>query len=105
MQSLDFAYVIYYNTTIEIILYMKIFYQQSEEKTQANFFISVKVLKNLKNHVPARSRSQFVEEVIEKALKKRSFLEALSLSAGSWSGKNYEKDTAKFIRSLRESKR
>ncbi|MEK7085655.1 MAG: hypothetical protein AAB953_01420 [Patescibacteria group bacterium] len=84
---------------------MKIFFQQSEEKAQANFFISVKVLKNLKNHVPARSRSQFVEGVIDKALKKSSFLQALDLSAGSWSAKNHKENTDKFIRSLRESKR
>lgn len=84
---------------------MKTISSQSEEKTQANFFISVKVLKNLKTHVPARSRSQFVEEVIDKALRKNNFLNALELSAGSWSGKDYKQDTAKFIRSLRESKR
>ena len=32
-------------------------------------------------------------------------LEALDLSAGAWSDKDYKEDTAKFIRSLRESKR
>lgn len=84
---------------------MNFFSRQSEEKAQANFFISVKVLKNLKNHVPARSRSQFVEEIIDKALKKNSFLKALDLSAGSWNSKDYKEDTSKFIRSLRESKR
>ncbi|MBI5754184.1 hypothetical protein HZA40_03520 [Candidatus Peregrinibacteria bacterium] len=84
---------------------MKTLFRQSEEKAQANFFISVKVLKNLKNHVPARSRSQFVEEIIDKALKKNSFLQALDLSAGSWNSKDYNRDTDKFIRSLRESKR
>lgn len=84
---------------------MKIFSQKLQEKAQANFLISIKVLKNLKSHVPARSRSQFVEEIIEKALRRSSFLEALDLSAGSWSHKDYKGDTNKFIRSLRESKR
>lgn len=84
---------------------MKIFSKKSEEKAQANFLISVKVLKNFKNHVPARSRSQFVEEIIDKALKKDSFLHALDMSAGAWNAKNCKEDTDKFIRSLRESKR
>lgn len=84
---------------------MKIFSQKSKEKAQANFLISVSVLKNLKNHVPARGRSQFVEGIIDKALKKNSFLEALEFSAGSWSPKIHKENTGKFIRSLRESKR
>lgn len=84
---------------------MKIFSQKSKEKAQANFLISVRVLKNFKNHVPARSRSQFVEEILDKALKKNNFLQALEFSAGSWSLKTHMEDTDKFIRSLRESKR
>lgn len=81
---------------------MKAFSRKTEEKTQANFLISVNVLKNLKNHVPARSRSQFVEEVIDKALRKNAFLQALGQNVKAWSD---EEDTGKFIRSLRESKR
>lgn len=84
---------------------METFSRKPEEKAQANFLISIKVLKKLKAHVPSRSRSQFVEEIIEKALRKSTFLEALDQSAGSWSSKNYKEDTGKFIRSLRESKR
>ena len=101
----DFGKTFDYNRYIETILYMKTLQSQSGEKAQANFFISVKVLNNLKNYVPARSRSQFVEEVLDKALRKNGFLEALNLGAGAWDAKSHKEDTANFIRSLRESKR
>lgn len=77
----------------------------AQQKTQANFLISVRVLDTLKGNVPVRLRSKFVEEAIEKALKKEQFLNALNDSAGSWSAKDYKFDTEEFIRSLRESKR
>ena len=76
-----------------------------KQKSQANFLISIRVLDTLKVNIPARLRSKFVEEAIERALKKEQFLKALNDSSGTWSQKDYKFDTEKFIRSLRESTR
>lgn len=72
-------------------------------KRQANFFISVKVLQNLKETVPSRKQSEFVEEAIKKELQQKTFLRAMEECKGAW--KNMSGSTEKFVRKLRESKR
>lgn len=79
--------------------------QKLSQKHQANFLISVQVLQTLKANVPARKQSAFVEEVLEKALKKKQFLHVLSSVAGTWKTSDHPSSTENFIRSLRESKR
>lgn len=73
-------------------------------KHQANFLISIKVLTSLKKHVPPRQQSAFVEQAIERALKRDQFLQALQSSAGAWKNQKHP-PTKKFITSLRASKR
>ena len=79
--------------------------QLHAQKNQANFSISSGVLRSLQEQVPSRKRSQFVEEAIEKALKKDRLLQAIDMIAGSWKSKDHKEPTEKFIRQLRESKR
>lgn len=74
-------------------------------KRQANFFISVKVLQNLKETVPSRKQSQFVEEAIKKELQQKTFFKAMEECKGAWKDKSHIGNTEKFIRKLRESKR
>lgn len=78
--------------------------EKKSQKHQANFLISVRVLKILKKSVPPRKQSIFVEKAIEKALKKERFLNIIDEVAGAWEG-NSHMSTEKFIRSLREAKR
>lgn len=78
---------------------------KTSQKRQANFFISSNILENLKEQVPPRKQSEFVEQAIEKELKHRQFLEALEKCAGAWKDEDHPEDTGKFIRALRESQR
>lgn len=75
------------------------------QKGQANFFISTHIIATLKQTVPPRELSIFVEQAIEKELKRRQFLHALKTSAGAWKKKDHPEKTESFIRSLRESRR
>jgi hypothetical protein len=75
----------------------------ASQKRQANFLISVQTLTLLKQQVPPRKQSEFVEKTLAKELKKNAFLKVMKKVKGTW--KNHEEDTYKFIRSLRESKR
>lgn len=75
------------------------------EKHQANFFISLRVLAVLKETIPVRERSEFVEQAIRKELQAKRFREALKTAAGAWKRKNHSENTAQFIRSIRESRR
>lgn len=77
----------------------------SSKKQQANFFISVQIIQAMKETVPPREQSKFVEHAIEKELRRTQFLEALEASAGSWKKKDHRTSPDTFIRSLRESKR
>jgi hypothetical protein len=73
------------------------------EKRQANFLITIQTLHLLKKQVPNKKQSEFVEEILFKALKKNAFRKAIRSSMRAW--KNHKEDTEKFIRSLRENKR
>lgn len=75
------------------------------KKQQANFFISVQVIQAMKETVPPREQSIFVEHAIEKELRHKQFLEALETSAGAWKKHNHQGKTETFIRSLRQSNR
>jgi len=76
---------------------------ETTKKRQANFLITIETLHLLKDHVPARKQSEFVEQTLVKELKKKAFLKAIRTSKGAW--KNHKEDTEQFIRSLRASKR
>lgn len=78
---------------------------KSHQKGQANFFISTHIIATLKETVPHRELSLFVEEAIEKELKRRQFLQALETTPGAWKKKDHPEKTETFIRSLRESQR
>lgn len=78
---------------------------KTSQKHQANFLLSVQILQTLKAHVPARKQSAFVEEALQKALKKKQFHNVLSAVPGSWKTSDHPSSTEKFLRSLRESKR
>lgn len=77
--------------------------EKSAQKRQANFLITLPTLDLLKEQVPNRKQSEFVEETLLKALKKNAFKKALRTSFGAW--KNHTEDTEAFIRSSRESNR
>ena len=94
---MDFLYSIYRILPIDIPMI------ESTKKRQANFLITVQTLKLLKDKVPNRKQSEFVEQAVVKELKKSQFLEAIQTSRGAW--KNHTEDTEKFIRSMRASKR
>lgn len=74
------------------------------QKNQANFFISVHTITALKENIPPRKQSEFVDEAIKKALQQKLFFKAIEECAGAWKDKDHP-PTHKFIRSLRESKR
>mgnify|MGYP001604541546 CR=1 FL=1 len=73
------------------------------QKLQANFLLSSNTIELLKSHVPNKKRSEFIEDIIIKELKKRNFLKVLKKSNGAW--KKRDLDSESFIRSLRSSKR
>lgn len=81
-------------------------YMTTEEltkKRQANFLLTIETIHLLKDHIPARKQSEFVEQTLVKELKKKSFLKAIKSSKGAWNA--HTEDTELFIRSLRASKR
>ncbi len=78
-------------------------YSVSEQKHQANFLLKIETIRLLKQYVPNKKQSAFVEELITRELKKQNFLTALKKAKGSW--KNHRENSESFIRSLRESKR
>ena len=77
--------------------------QELVKKRQTNFLLTIETIHLLKDHIPARKQSEFVEQTLIKELKKKAFLKAIKSSKGAW--KDHKEDTEQFIRSLRTSKR
>lgn len=76
---------------------------QISQKRQTNFVLKLDTIQMLKQYIPNKKQSEFVEEAIVKELSKRNFLSVMKKTKGSWSG--HKENSDKFIRSLRESKR
>lgn len=76
---------------------------ETAKKRQANFLFTINTIHLLKDHIPNKKQSEFVEGAVLKELRKKAFLKAIKKSAGAWS--KHKEDTRTFIRSLRASKR
>lgn len=76
-----------------------------EQIEQANFRISKTVLKNLRKAVPHGKQSRFVEEAIQKEIKRHQFLKAVESSFGVWGKRKDLGTTHQFIRKLRAGRR
>lgn len=75
------------------------------QKCQANFFISTIILTQLRENVPSRKQSEFVENAIARALQEKRFRSVMYEIAGAWKSKDHNESVLTFIRSLRDSKR
>ena len=76
-----------------------------EHIEQANFRLSREVLKNLRKAVPHGKQSRFVEEAIQKEIKRCQFLKAVESSFGAWGKRKDLGTTRQFIRKLRRGRR
>ncbi|MBI2340212.1 MAG: hypothetical protein HYU99_07610 [Deltaproteobacteria bacterium] len=76
-----------------------------EHIEQANFRLSREVLKSLRKAVPHGRQSRFVEEAIQKEIKRRQFLKAVESSFGAWGERKDLGTTRQFIRKLRRGRR
>ena len=78
------------------------------EAKQANFFLPVDLLEDLKNTVAKREQSKVVAEALRKELKRIHLERALQSSFGAWKETDhpeFKKGTDAYVRSMRKSSR
>jgi hypothetical protein len=62
---------------------------QETRWVRLNIQISARLARELKRFVPPRQRSRFVEEAVERELRRRQRLAALEQSAGAWQDRDH----------------
>jgi len=58
-------------------------------RERMNLYLTKPVADDLRRLVPARERTRFVEEVLERELRRRKLKAALKESAGAWKGEDH----------------
>jgi hypothetical protein len=76
-------------------------------KERMNLYITKSLMDDLRNSIPPRERTRFVEEVLARELRRRKLLEALDKAYGAWTDENHpEMKTPKDIdRWIREGRK
>lgn len=76
-------------------------------KERMNLYITKSLMDELRNAIPARERTRFVEDVLARELRRRKLLDALERAYGAWTDENHpEMKTPKDIdRWIREGRK
>ena len=76
-------------------------------KERMNLYITKSLMDELRNAIPARERTRFVEDVLTRELRRRKLLDALEKAYGAWTDENHpEMKTPKDIdRWVREGRK
>jgi len=61
----------------------------SAEKERLNIYLPKSLVDELREHIPARERTQFIADLLERELHHSRVREALRLSAGAWSDEDH----------------
>jgi hypothetical protein len=77
-------------------------------KERLNLYLTKPVMDDLRRLVPARERTQFVEEILARELRRRRLKEALKASAGAWKDEDHPdmltgKDIDRWIEEQRQA--
>lgn len=75
------------------------------DTTQANFRLPVKLLEKMRRYLPKGQISEFVEEAIDKGLKRLEFQKALKNSFGAWGKRKDLGSTQHYIRAIRRGRK
>jgi hypothetical protein len=91
-----------------IYLYMGWEARIMASRKQANFLLSEEVVEELRRTVEKREQSRFVENALQKELKRLRLEKALKLSFGAWKDEDHPEmaqGTENFVRVLRKTTR
>ena len=58
-------------------------------KERMNLYITKSLMDDLRNAIPARERTRFVEDVLARELRRRKLLDALEKAYGAWTDENH----------------
>jgi hypothetical protein len=58
-------------------------------KERMNLYITKSVMDNLREIIPARERTRFVEEILVRELRRRRLLEVIESSYGAWKDEDH----------------
>lgn len=75
------------------------------EMTQANFRLPMKLLDKIRKLIPKGQISEFVEEAIQKELKRLEFQEAIKKSFGAWGERKDLGTTKEYVHAIRRGRR
>jgi hypothetical protein len=75
-------------------------------KERMNLYITKSLMEELRQSIPARERTKFVEEILARELRRRKLQEALKKSFGAWKDEDHpELSTGEDIEAWIESSR
>ena len=76
-------------------------------KERMNLYITKSLMDELRNAIPARERTRFVEDVLTRELRRRKLLDTLEKAYGAWTEENHPdlktpKDIDRWVREGRK---
>jgi len=75
------------------------------QTAQANFRLPLNLLEKIRKYIPKGQISEFVEEAIQKELKRLEFQEAIKKSFGAWGERKDLGTTKQYIHAIRQGRR
>ncbi|HLO30087.1 MAG TPA: hypothetical protein VK249_13170 [Anaerolineales bacterium] len=58
-------------------------------KERLNLYITKSLMDELRNSIPARERTRFVEDILARELRRRKLLDALEKAYGAWTDEDH----------------